>query len=112
MKIIIKEIHADAQYMSDLERYRNEPNIYPKPEKDIKLVQMNLYMYDIINYKIITDGIVEEGVPEILIMTSFGEICMNHTLEIENKLDNFITLVENDYLLNLKELPKSPVKKN
>lgn len=102
LRIHIKEAIQSEEYLSGLEKHKEDPILYPKPTPEIVESILNLYPYDIAVWRILSVGELEEDKTEIKILTPFGAYYSNYSKKLDDELTEITNRIAEDYLISLK----------
>lgn len=94
MEIMTKEGVGDSEYELAYTKYKEDPEMYPKPEYQVRRAIVNFPYSSVFSYKIMETGDVEIGKREIKILTETGIYYTDYDVKVHKYLKECIEKVE------------------
>lgn len=95
MEIEIKEITNFEEYEIAFKNHLNDPDQHVKPKYDYIRTIMGFNKHDILSYRILQVGVIDEDKVEIIIKTNTGEVLnTNYDKKVHDALKKVITELE------------------
>jgi len=94
MEIRVKDIENYELYEKRKEEYLDDPEFKSKPSIEFSESIVGVCDKDVLSYKIMSKGFIEEDKEEIKIMTTYGGYICNYTQSVHDRLK--VILEENE----------------
>lgn len=96
MEIMAKEGIGDEEYVKQLKKFKEDPDIYHKPEYQIRRFIWRAPYYDLLSYQILEKGDVEPEKKEIKINYINAIIYCDYNNEVHEYLKTVINILEQE----------------